>query len=209
MLNILIADDHEIVRRGLRKILLEEFSFVNIDEAWDAEMLLDKAANGNWDMLISDLNMPKGGGVDMIKRLRDRLDHLPILVFSINPEDQYAVRVIKAGANGYLGKDAESDELLKAIHRVLAGKIYINASLAGQLDTAAYDGASLLPHETLSEREMEVFRLLVAGQSISEIAAQLSLSNTTISTYRVRILAKMNMKTNAELTLYAAENNLF
>ncbi|HVZ57139.1 MAG TPA: response regulator transcription factor [Chitinophagaceae bacterium] len=209
MLRVLISDDHEIVRRGLRKILSEEFSFIAIEETADGESLVEKALSGHWDLLISDLNMPKGGGVDMIRRLREQLPHLPILVFSINPEDQYAVRVIRAGANGYLSKDAESEELVRAIHRVLSGRIYIQEALAPQLEGSGDAGSSGLPHYRLSEREMEVFRLLVQGNSIMDIAARLNLSSTTISTYRVRILAKMNLKTNAELTLYAAENNLF
>jgi len=208
MLRVLIADDHEIVRRGIRQILQEEFSFAHIDEAADAVSLVNKAiTGGKWDIIVSDLAMPGGGGLTALRQIRQKEPDVPILILSIYPVEQYAVRVIKAGATGYLNKDAAPEELVNAIHKVLSGRRYITEEVAEQLSSATHP-SSTHPHELLSEREFNVFRLIVSGHSVSEIAEQLSLGVTTVSTYRSRILNKMNTRNNAELIQYAMENNL-
>jgi len=205
MLKILIADDHEIVRRGLIQILLEDFSFAHIEEASDTDTLIAKAINDEWDIVISDMAMPGGGGMAALKVIREKMPGLPILFFSTYSEDQYAVRVIKAGANGFLNKDCATEELAIAIKQVLSGKKYISDRIAEKLSLSISGETDTFPHEFLSERELSIFIMLASGKSIIEIAADLSLGATTISTYRSRILTKMCMKTNAELTQYAIE----
>ncbi len=204
-MKILIADDHEIVRHGLKRTLLEEFSFAQIEEAGDTPELVKKAVEGEWDLVISDLAMPGGGGITALKKIRDKFTELPVLILSIYPEDQYAFRVLNAGGSGYLNKDAAGDELIKAIHKILSGKKYFSDAILEKFRLGTGRSKDIPLHSTLSEREFEVFRLLAAGNSIAEIAAVLSVNASTISTYRSRILEKMNMKSNAELTLYAAE----
>jgi len=208
MLNILIADDHSVVRRGLRQILLEEFPAANIDEATDADMLFKKVIKGDWDVVISDLSMPGRSGLKALQQIKLHNPKVPVLILSVHSEEHYAIRVLKAGASGYLNKESAPDELIKAIHRVLLGKKYITASIAERLASGLDKDSEKSPHETLSDREFEVLKHIAAGRSVSEIADQLSLSVTTVSTFRARILAKMNLKTNADLTLYAIENKL-
>src|SRR5579871_2940447 len=205
MTRILIADDHTIVRRGLKQILLEEFPSAHIDEAEDAEVLLKKIMKDEWDVVITDLSMPGRSGMEALQQIKLHYPKLPVLVLSAHPEDQYAMRVLKAGASGYLNKEAAPDELVKAIHRVLLGKKYITASIADQLISELDKDGEKRPHEYLSDREFEVFKLIASGKSVSDIAKQMSLGVTTISTYRARILEKMGMKTNALLTMYAIE----
>lgn len=208
MLHILIADDHEIVRRGIKQILQEGLSFIEIGEASDTSSLIDKAVAKDWDIIISDLSMPGGGGMKAIPLIREVKPRQRILIISIYPEEQYAVRVIRLGASGYLNKDAATDELLKAVKIILSGRRYIHSSVAEKLTIDLRNQAGLLPHELLSERELEVMSKLVSGVSVSEIAGDLSLSPNTVSTYRSRILLKMDMKTNADLIRYAISNNL-
>jgi two-component system invasion response regulator UvrY len=208
MLKILIADDHTVVRKGLRQILLEEFLSAEIDEAADAEELMKKVMKKEWDIVVSDISMPGRSGLEVLQQIKQHYPRLPVLILSIHPEDQYAVRVLKAGASGYLNKDSAPDELVKAVRQVLLGKKYITTSTAERLASLLDQDPGKLPHENLSDREFEVLRLLAAGSPVSEIAEKLSLSVTTVSTYRARILAKMNLKSNADLTLYAIRNNL-
>ncbi|WP_431209252.1 response regulator [Puia sp. P3] len=208
MLKILIADDHTVVRKGLRQILLEEFLSAEIDEAADAEELMKKVMKKEWDIVVSDISMPGRSGLEVLQQIKQHYPRLPVLILSIHPEDQYAVRVLKAGASGYLNKDSAPDELVKAVRQVLLGKKYITSSTAERLASLLDHDPGKLPHEHLSDREFEVLRLLSAGSPVSEIAEKLSLSVTTVSTYRARILAKMNLKSNADLTLYAIKNNL-
>jgi two-component system, NarL family, invasion response regulator UvrY len=207
-MRILIADDHSIVRAGLRQILQDEFTGATIEEVSDAETLLKKVFTNTWDIVISDLSMPGKSGLDALAQIRQQCPKLPVLILSIHPEEQYALRVLKAGAAGYLHKGLASDELVTAVKRVLLGRKYITAAvaekLADQLDTDN-DSPS---HTTLSDREFDVFKLLAAGKPVSEIAEILSLGVTTVSTYRSRILEKMSMKNNAGLTRYAIENKL-
>jgi two-component system invasion response regulator UvrY len=208
MLRILIADDHTVVRRGLKQILLEEFRSAEIEEVTDAEELLKKVLKEHWDVIVSDISMPGKSGLEVLQEIKHHYPRLPVLILSVHPEDQYAVRVLKAGASGYLNKDSAPDELVKAVHQVLLGKKYITSSIAERLALLLGQDAEKLPHEMLSDREFEVLKLLAAGHAISDIAEKLSLSSTTISTYRARILTKMSMKTNADLTSYVIANRL-
>jgi DNA-binding NarL/FixJ family response regulator len=208
MLRFLIADDHEIVRRGLKQIILEEFSFAHVEEAGDTSTLISKALDGDWSIVISDLAMPGGGGLEALKKIKEKFPHLPILILSIYPADQYAVRVIKAGAAGYVNKDTAPDELVKAVQHILTGKRYISEEVAEQLSISLNLSPDVLVHHLLSDREIEVFKMLAEGKSITDIASILNVSATTVSTYRSRIITKMNLKTNAQMTQYALEHKL-
>jgi two-component system, NarL family, invasion response regulator UvrY len=208
VLNILIADDHAIVRKGLKQLLLEEYPFSKIEEVSDGESLITKATNEIWDVVICDLDMPGRSGLDAMRKIKEVSPKLPVLIMSIYPEDQYAVRVLKAGAAGYLSKDVATEELAIAVRRVLQGRKYISANVAEKLcDDIGHSGEKA-PHEFLSNREFEVFKLIASGKSVSEIAEKRLLSSTTVSTHRARILIKMKMKSNAELTRYALDNKL-
>lgn len=208
MLRILIADDHSLVRAGLRQILLEEFPGAQIEEVSDAEALLKKVFTADWSVVISDLSMPGKSGLEALAQIKQQLPKLPVLILSIHPEEQYALRVLKAGAAGYLNKSLAADELVTAVNRVLLGRKYITASIAEKLADKLDIDSDKPSHETLSDREFDVFKLIASGKAVSEIAEILSLGVTTVSTYRARILDKMNMKTNADLTRYAIENHL-
>jgi two-component system invasion response regulator UvrY len=208
MLRILVADDHTVVRRGLRQILLEGFPGAAIEEVADAEDLVKQVMKLPWDVVISDLSMPGRSGLDALQQIKQLQPGLPVLILSIHPEDQYALRVLKAGASGYLSKDMAPDELVNAVQKVMLGKKYISTAVAEKLASALDQDNSKAPHESLSDREFSVLKMLAAGKSVSEIADSLFLSVTTVSTYRARILAKMNLKNNADLTLYAVEHKL-
>ncbi len=208
MLRILIADDHTVVRKGLKQILLEEFPSAEITETADASTLFLKVLREEWDVVITDISMPDKSGLEVLQQIRRDYPRLPVLVLSAHSEDQYAIRALKAGANGYLCKDSASEELVTAIRRILLGKKYITASIAEKLAVHLDQEGDRPPHESLSDREFEVMKSLASGKVVSEIASQLCLSVTTISTYRARILTKMNLKTNYDLTRYAMENNL-
>lgn len=208
MLKFLIADDHAIVRRGLKDILKEEFPSAEILEVGDAEELVKKVIKEEWSVVISDLSMPGRSGLEALQQIKIHRPLLPVLILSIYPEEQYAIRVLKAGAAGYLNKDMAPDELVNAVHRVLTGRKYITPSVAEKLASTFDYSSGKASHEHLSDREFEVLKMLAAGKSVSEIGNTLHLSVTTISTYRARIMAKMNMKTNADLTQYAMENKL-
>ena len=208
MLKILIADDHAIVRKGLKQILLEEYPSAIIGEASDTEGLLTEIINNGWNIVICDMNMPGRSGLDALNQLKQVAPDTPVLIMSMYPEDQYALRVLKAGAAGYLEKESIHDNIIKAIQTVQLGKKFITPSIAEKLADAFQDNSSRLPHELLSDREFDVFKLIASGKSVSEIANKLSLSTTTVSTYRARILEKMSIRSNAELTRYALERKL-
>jgi len=208
MLKILIADDHAVVRKGLRQILLEEYPSAQIGEVADAESLLSEIMKDDWNIVITDMNMPGRSGLDALTQIKQMAPQLPVLIMSMYPEDQYALRVLKAGASGYLGKDNIHDDIIKAIQSVQLGKKFITPAVAEKLANALGEDNRLQPHETLSDREFEVLKLLASGKAVSDIASQLSLSATTVSTYRSRIMEKMNMRTNAELTRYALGKKL-
>jgi DNA-binding NarL/FixJ family response regulator len=208
MTRILIADDHAIVRSGLRQILINEQDLEVAGEARNGAEVFDLIRREPWDVLVLDVGMPGRSGIETLREVKRERPDLPVLILSIYPEDQYAVRAIKAGASGYLTKDSAPDELVKAIRKVLRGGKYISEAVADQLILALENDADLPPHDLLSEREYQVLCLIASGKTVSEIADQLSLSVKTISTYRARTLEKMRMKTNAELTHYAIKNNL-
>ena len=208
MMRILIADDHSVVRKGLRQILLEGFPTAHIEEVPDAEEMIKKIIQSPWDVVISDLSMPGRSGLEALSQVKQINPRLPVLILSIHPEDQYALRVLKAGASGYLSKDMAPDELVNAVQRVMLGKKYITASIAEKLASVLDQDSDKAAHESLSDREFSVLKLLAAGKSVSEIAESLFLSVTTVSTYRSRIMAKMGMKNNADLTLYSIEHKL-
>lgn len=208
MIRILIADDHSVVRKGLKQILLEGFPTAYIEEVPDAEEMIRKIMQFPWDVVISDLSMPGRSGLEALQQLKQINPKLPVLILSIHPEDQYALRVLKAGASGYLSKDMAPDELVNAVQRVMLGKKYITASIAEKLASVLDQDSEKAAHESLSDREFSVLKLLAAGKSVSEIAESLFLSVTTVSTYRSRIMAKMGMKNNADLTLYSIEHKL-
>lgn len=209
MMRILIADDHAIVRKGIKQLLLEEYPFAIIEEVGDGISLVTKASNEKWDVVVCDLDMPGRSGLDAMQQIKEAAPKLPVLIMSIYPEEQYARRLLKAGASGYLSKDAATEELAKAVRQVLLGRKYISSSMAEIIaEDIGQKSADKAPHESLSNREFEIFKLIASGQSVSEIAVKLSLSSTTVSTHRARILVKMNMKTNAELTRYALDNKL-
>lgn len=208
MFRVLIADDHTVVRRGLKQILLEGFPTAEVEEVSDAEELIKKIIQSDWELVISDLSMPGRSGLEAIQQIKQIRPQIPVLILSIHPEEQYAIRVLRAGASGYLSKDMAPDELVNAVQKVMLGKKYITDTIAEKLASVLDQDSSKLPHETLSDREFTVLKLLASGKSVSEIAESMFLSVTTVSTYRTRLLTKMNMKTNADLTLYAIENKL-
>jgi two-component system invasion response regulator UvrY len=209
MIRILVVDDHAIVRRGLIEILNREFRNAMWGEAENAQQALVKVHDQTWDIVILDLTMPGRSGVDLLGDLKRLRSKLPVLVLSMHPEDQYAKRVLKAGACGYMNKDAAPEELIKAIRKVLAGGRYVSPSLAERLALELYADVGRPRHETLSDREFEVLRMITLGKTVSRIAEELHLSATTVSTYRARILEKMNLTTSAELMHYALRNHLF
>lgn len=208
MIRILVADDHTVVRRGLRQILLEGFPGAFVEEVGDAEDLIKNVVKSTWDVIISDLSMPGRSGLDALQQIKQLHPNLPVLILSIHPEEQYALRVLKAGASGYLSKDMAPDELVNAVKKVMLGKKYISASVAEKLAAMLAQDHNKPLHEYLSDREFNVLKMLASGRSVSEIAESLFLSVTTVSTYRSRIMAKMNLKNNAELTLYSMEHKL-
>lgn len=209
MIKILVADDHAIVRQGLKQIVADTSDMVVAGEAVDGQEVLDQVRKEGWDLILLDISMPGRGGIDILKELKTERPKLPVLILSMYPEEQYAIRALKAGAAGYLTKESAPEELIEAIRKVSRGSKYISASLAESLAShVGTTNAEKPPHETLSDREYQVMLMIASGKTVSEIAAELSLSVKTISTNRVRALRKMGMKTNAELTYYAIKHGL-
>jgi DNA-binding NarL/FixJ family response regulator len=208
MLKILIADDHPIVRKGLKQILEDNPEKIQTHEAEDGREAVEKALREQYDLVVMDIAMPHTNGLDALKELRSAKPHMPILMLSMYPEEQYAVRAFKAGASGYLTKQNAPEELLQAISRVLSGRKYVSTAMAEKLAGDLSTDAEGPRHEKLSDREFQVLCLIASGRSVSEIADKLFLSVKTVSTYRTRILIKMGMKHNAELTYYAVKNAL-
>lgn len=207
-MNILIADDHTIVREGVKMLLLDAYPAAKITDACDSASVVKHAASGNWDVIICDISMPPGdSGLEAIKKIKEISPGTPVIILSMHAPSQYALRAIKAGAMGYLTKGAATLELVKAVNIVLSGKKYLSQDVAylladavGQRDQA---GCGI---EDLSDREFEVFKLLASGNSVSDIAKQLSLSNNTVSTFRMRVFDKMGFRNNLELIRYAVDN---
>jgi DNA-binding NarL/FixJ family response regulator len=208
MIKILVADDHAVVRQGLRQILAQAFEGAVFGEAGHAQEVLQHVWKQEWDVVVLDIAMPGRSGLEVLKELKQVRPKLPVLVLSMHPEDQFAMRVLKAGAAGYMTKESAPEELVTAIKKVLRGGKYVSSSLAEKLAFALAPDIEKPLHETLSDREYQVMCLIASGKTVTEIADELSLSVKTISTYRARILEKMDMKTNAELTHYAIKNRL-
>ncbi len=208
MVKVLIADDHAVVRKGLQQIVKEQAPFIELAEAANGQEVLDMVNGAVWDCLVLDISMPGRNGLDILNEVRHSRPELPILILSMHPEEQYAVRVLKAGAAGYLNKDAALDELVGAIQRVVHGGRYVSPALAERLALGLSGDLDKLPHEALSDREYTVLLLIGAGKAVSEIGKDLGLSVKTISTYRSRILEKMDLKTNADLIRYVIDNQL-
>ncbi|MFM2400386.1 MAG: hypothetical protein RL341_2543 [Pseudomonadota bacterium] len=208
MIKIVIADDHTIVREGLRRVVSQVEDVEVIGEAVNGREVLEWVRKGGMDLLLLDLSMPEHSGVDFIRRLKDEAPKLPILVLTMHEEEQYAVRSIRAGASGYLTKESASKELINAIRRVATGRLYISPSVAEQLALDAMSTPDGPRHKSLSDREFEVFQMMVHGRSVTDIAQQLHLSVKTVSTHKARILEKMNMQSLAELVRYAVANGL-
>jgi two-component system, NarL family, invasion response regulator UvrY len=208
MIKVLIVDDHEIVRRGLKQILTDEFPKLEIGEAGDARQAIEAAHKQAWDVVLLDINMPGRSGLDVLEDLKSLRPHMPVVVLSAFPEADFALRSLKLGASGYVNKQSASDELLAAIRKALEGGRYITPVLAERLAANLAGDLANAPHETLSNRELQVLRLIATGKTIKEIAAQLSLSEKTVGTYRTRISEKMGLGTNVELTRYALQHKL-
>jgi DNA-binding NarL/FixJ family response regulator len=208
MLRILVADDHPLFRRGVRDILAEGLDKVTIGEAGTAQELLDHIRTSQWDAVVMDISMPGPGAPETIKQLKQAAPTLPVLVLSVHPEDQYAVRMFKSGANGYLAKAGAGTDLIAALKKIMAGGKHVSPAVAERLAADASGGKDRPLLEALSDREHQVLCLIASGKGLSEIAEELSLRATTVATYRARILEKLGMKNNAELTRYALQNGL-
>lgn len=207
-MKVLIADDHSVVREGLKMILKKIDLVTGIEEAASGHEALEKLEKYDFDLVIMDISMPDISGLDILKTLNDRKKKGIFLILSVHKQEQYAIRAFKLGASGYLSKDSVYEELTSAIKTVLAGKKFISSSLAEKMVLNKKDGHILSPHEKLSEREFQIMCMLANGKSVKEIAAELFISDKTVSTHRMRILDKMGLKKNAELTNYAIKNDL-
>ena len=206
MYRVLLVDDHDVVRKGIRAILEDRFAAIDIREASGGDEALD-ALSAPFDAVILDLSMPGRSGIDLLAEIKHRHAKLPVLIMSLHGEEQFAVRALRAGAAGYLTKSAASEQLINAFERIVRGGRYISEALAERLAVTA-GGDAGAPHDRLSDREFEVMRGIASGESVSEIADRIHLSVKTVSTYRARLLEKMGMTTNAELTRYAIQNGL-
>jgi len=207
-IRIVVADDHAIVREGLKQILGAQADFQVVAEASDGHEALKRVRELDFDVLLLDMSMPGKSGVELIKQVRAEKPKLRILVLTMHEEHQYAVRAIRAGASGYLTKEGASAQLVTAIRKVASGGAYISAEVAEQLALNAMPDATAAPHERLSDREFQVFRMIAEGKSVSEIADRLNLSVKTVSTHKANVLAKMGLSTQGELIRYALENDL-
>jgi two-component system invasion response regulator UvrY len=207
-MKILITDDHAVVRQGLKQILADEFKRAHFGEASNAQEALERVWKQPWDVVVLDITMPGRSGLEVLKEIKRSRPALPVMVLSMHPEDQFAVRVLKAGAAGYMTKESAPSELVGAIKMVMAGRRYVSPNLAEKMAAYLAVDNHRPPHEQLSDREFQVMRMIAAGKTVTEIGKELSLSVKTISTYRTRILEKMLMKTNAEITHYVLQNQL-
>jgi DNA-binding NarL/FixJ family response regulator len=208
MIKILIADDHAIVREGLKQIVSQEKDILVAAEAGNASELMNLLKQNYFDIIILDINMPGKSGLEALKQIRTDYPDLPVLILSMYNEDQYGLRALKAGASGYLKKGSAPEELVTAIRRIVSGRKYISQYLAEKMADSLQEKRNLLPHELLSDREYQVMCLIASGKSVDDIAGILSISAHTIYSYRGRILEKLHLKTNVELTQYALQNKL-
>ncbi|MFY9399628.1 MAG: response regulator transcription factor [Desulfomonilia bacterium] len=208
MIRILVADDHTVVREGVKQILAGQSDMVVDGAAADGKETLEKALSGRFDLVLLDISMPGRGGLEVLEDILKARPRLPVLILSMHPEEQYAVRALRAGASGYLTKASAAHELIGAIRKVSRGGKYVTTSLAEKLAVALDSKAEKKVHEKLSTREYQVMLMLASGKSVGEIASELCLSVKTVSTYRIRVMNKMGMKKNAELTFYAMNHHL-
>jgi DNA-binding NarL/FixJ family response regulator len=207
-MRILLADDHAVVRQGLKLILADYFKKAVFGEAHNAQEALNRVVRESWDVLILDITMPGRSGLEILRDIKRLRPKLPVLVLSMHPEDQFAVRMLKTGAAGYLTKESAGEELVGAIQKVVAGGRYVSPSLAERMASYLDVDVHKAPHERLSNREFLILRMIASGKTVGQIGAELFLSVKTISTYRARLLEKMDMKNNAELTHYAVQRGL-
>jgi two-component system invasion response regulator UvrY len=207
-MKIIIVDDHAVIHHGLKRILDDEFQGATFGEARHSQEALDLVGRERWDLVILDVDLPGRGGLDVLKQVRAEHPKLPILMFSMHSEEQFAVRALKAGASGYVAKDSASERLVEAIRKVIRGGRYVSAALAEKLAADLGRDVSPVPHEILSDREFEVMRMIAEGKTTTAIADLLSLSVKTVSTYRVRILEKLQLETTSELIRYAIDHGL-
>ena len=207
-MRILITDDHAVVRQGLKRILGDEFDGTVFGEAGNCQEALDLIEHQKWDVVILDLGLPGRSGLELLKDIRAQHRELPIIVFSMYPEEQFAIRALRAGASGYLTKESAPEQMAAGVRKVLSGGRYVSPLLAEKLAAELGRDGSREPHEMLSDREFEILRMIAAGKTISVIAQELSLSIKTVSTYRTRTLEKMQLKTTADLIRYAVEHGL-
>jgi DNA-binding NarL/FixJ family response regulator len=207
-MRILIADDHAVVRRGLKQILAEAFGRSVFGEATNSQETLERVWKEPWDIVILDLTMPGRSGLDVLKEIKRERPKLPVIILSMHPEDQFAVRLLKAGASGYMTKESAPEELVGAVKKAVAGGRYVSPALAEKLASLIVHDSQTAPHESLSDREFLILRMIASGKPVSAIARDLSLSVKTVSTYRARLLEKMSMSNNSELVHYAFQNQL-
>jgi DNA-binding NarL/FixJ family response regulator len=207
-MKVLIADDHAVVRRGLKHILADEYKTLTVGEAENAQKALELARQQEWDVIVLDISMPGRNGLEALKELKQMRPRLPVLILTSHSEEQYAIRVLKAGAAGYMTKESAPEHLIEAIRKVIKGGKYISPVVAEILASTIGTDSEKPPHENLSDREYQILSLIASGKAVGEIADRLALSVKTISTYRARVLEKMGMKTNAQLTHYFISNNL-
>ena len=207
-IEVLLADDHAIIRDGLKKILADTDDMVVAGEAMNGHAALDLVRERNWGLVVLDLSMPGRSGVELIKLIKTERPHCPVLIFSMHPEEQYAVRALRAGASGYLSKEGDSDLILPALRKVAAGGVYFSARVAELLVSEAAPHAQSLPHTRLSDREYQIFDRIVRGLSLTAIAHELSLSIKTVSTHKSHIMSKMEMKNQVDLVRYAISHQL-
>ena len=207
-MRILITEDHVVVRQGLKLILADHFKKAVFGEARNATEALARVWKDKWDVVVLDITMPGRSGLEVLKEIKRSRPKLPVLILSMHPEDQFAVRLFKAGAAGYLTKESAGEELVGAIKKVVAGGRYISPSMAERMASYLTVDVRKAPHERLSDREFLILRMIASGKPVSQIAKELSLSISTVSTYRARMLQKMDMKNNAELTRYALQKEL-
>jgi DNA-binding NarL/FixJ family response regulator len=207
-MRILITDDHAVVRQGLKLILADHFKKAVFGEARNATEALARVWKDKWDVVVLDITLRGRSGLEVLKEIKRAHPRLPVLILSMHPEDQFAVRLLKAGAAGYLTKESAGDELVGAIKKVVSGGRYISPALAERMASYLTLDIQKAPHERLSDREFLILRMFASGKQVSQIAKELSLSVSTVSTYRARILEKMDMKNNAELTRYALQRKL-
>ncbi len=208
MTKILIADDHPVFRQGLKQILMSASENILVEEANNGQEVLNKIYKHSYDAMFLDISMPGRNGLEVLQELKRIKPNIPVLILSMHSEDQYAVRAMKAGASGYLTKDGEANEFVAALQKVLSGKVYFSSAVVEQLISGFDKKGDKAAHELLSDREYQVMRMIASGQKLKDIANELSLSLSAVSTHRTRILRKMNMKSNADIIRYALKEGL-